>query len=89
MSFDRFPNEIKNQIFEDLYHTCRVEHRPTTDYAAVGKAWQLFFEAKHFERLRVTVSRVSGFDKMVKEKRRQLVKHIWYDFPLLAVCCST
>lgn len=87
-SLDQFPNEIQYLIFEELYHTCRLEHRRTTAYASVGWVWKWFFEAKHFERLQVTVSLVSRFGKIVNENRRQLVKHIWYDFPPLAVCCG-
>ncbi|KAI7778057.1 hypothetical protein LA080_002632 [Diaporthe eres] len=79
ISFDQFPNEVWFLIFEELYRTCRLDHRRTTAYASVGRVWQMFFEAKHFERLQVTVSLVSRFGKIVNENRRQLVKHIWLD----------
>lgn len=65
----------------ELYHICLLEHRRTASYASVCSAWRKFFEAKHFERLVVTVSRASQFGEIVVKKRRQLVKHIWYDLP--------
>ncbi|KAG6354056.1 hypothetical protein INS49_005027 [Diaporthe citri] len=79
MFFDRFPNDIRYLIFEELYHTCRLEHRRTTAYASVCSEWQTFFEEKHFERLAVTGPRISQFDVIVVRNRTQLVKHIWLD----------
>lgn len=83
-----YPKEIRDRIFEELYHTCLLEHRQTAAYASVCSEWQEFFEAKHFERLTVKVSQVSQFGVFVVRNRRHLVKHIRYDFPPLAVCCS-
>lgn len=76
---------MQDRIFKELFYMCRLEQRRTTAYASVCSTWKTFFEAKHFERLVLTVSRVSQFGDIVIRNRRQLVKHIWYDFLPLAL----
>lgn len=76
---------MQDRIFEELFRICRLEQRRTTAYASVCSTWKTFFEAKHFERLVLTVSRVSQFGDIVVRNRRKLVKHIWYDSLTLSV----
>lgn len=71
------PTEIREQILESLYCICRLESLRTAAYASVCPTWQQFFEAKHFERIKVTFERVEDFGRIVVGDRRQLVRHIW------------
>lgn len=71
------PHEVRDKILKDVYDTCCLERRPTAAYASVCSEWQEFFEAKHFQKLTVTVPRLADFDRIVVGERRQLVRHIW------------
>ena len=48
----------------------------TSAYASVSREWQAFFEKRHFERILLSLPRLSDFGRIVQGLRKKLVRHI-------------
>ncbi|KAL7914669.1 hypothetical protein GGI35DRAFT_154254 [Trichoderma velutinum] len=59
----------------------------TSNYAAVSKEWQLYFERFNFRRLILNQSCIPEFGRAVRQHRRGMVKHVWLRVELAPYLC--
>ncbi|EHK26485.1 uncharacterized protein TRIVIDRAFT_63786 [Trichoderma virens Gv29-8] len=59
----------------------------TSNYAAVSKEWQLYFETFNFRRLILGQSCIQEFSRIVRQHRRGMVKHVWLRVKLARYLC--
>ena len=60
---------------------------PLSNYAAVSRQWQLFFERENFNDLSIRQSDIPYFKKIVHKERRPLIRMLWLRIELLEYDC--
>ncbi|KAI1105095.1 hypothetical protein F4804DRAFT_351209 [Jackrogersella minutella] len=82
MSWTRFPVELRLMILENV-----PKSRDTVAYATVCREWQLFFEQRHFEMIKLSQTTLWDFLNIIRAHRRKFVKHIWLRIELETYDC--
>ncbi|KAK4150191.1 hypothetical protein C8A00DRAFT_46347 [Chaetomidium leptoderma] len=62
------------------------KHPGWASSASVCKEWQFFIEKRNFHQLRLQVSCLDGFERLII-RQRELVQHIWLDIELQKYTC--
>lgn len=83
LSFTRLPAEIRFLILEEIV---QQRHPGWASFASVCKEWQLFIEKRNFCRLKLSVSCLADFQRLVV-RTRDLVQHILLDIELPTYPC--
>ena len=94
------PSEIRLSIMEMVAGNGKFEHlkhgqsndqatSKTSAYASVSREWQAFFEKRHFERILLSLPRLSDFGRIVQGLRKKLVRHIGLQIKLTTYDCPS
>lgn len=82
-TWDGLPGEIQLLIFEALLQNgCKLSR-----FATVSREWQAEIERHNFAQIKVTPSRLAGFDSMTR-RNRALVGCIWFCLELDRYDCT-
>ncbi|RSL58746.1 hypothetical protein CEP54_007649 [Fusarium duplospermum] len=84
MSFGRLPVEIRFMILEMIV---QQRYPGWASFASVCKEWQHFIEKRNFCRLKLSVSCLNDFQRLVV-RQRDLVRHILLDIQLPTYTCQ-
>ncbi|KAM6482039.1 hypothetical protein HDV62DRAFT_57988 [Trichoderma sp. SZMC 28011] len=79
------PVEIQTMILKLLQS--HSDSATTSNYAAVSKEWQLYFERFNFRRLILHQSCIPEFGRVIRHHRRGMVKHVWLRVELAPYVC--
>ncbi|KAJ4269927.1 hypothetical protein NW762_001598 [Fusarium torreyae] len=73
--FDSLPPKLLAKVLNLVAN--EAQQSRIASYATVNKSWQSFFEVKTFQSLFIEQDDLENFERIVVNKRRQYVKHIW------------
>ncbi|ORY68316.1 uncharacterized protein BCR38DRAFT_455344 [Pseudomassariella vexata] len=90
--WSRLPHELRYMVFEYLSSDESINAGETSqrlsDYAAICKEWQKFFEKETFRHLRLHQDDLENFERIVHSDRRDLVNHLWLRLELRNYDCN-
>ncbi|KAF4979132.1 hypothetical protein FZEAL_4622 [Fusarium zealandicum] len=86
LTWTYLPMELRLQIIEPL-----LQSKSLAPYASVSKEWQTIIEKETFRELKLRVSCLDAFERMIRRThhRRALVRYIWLGIELLPYTCKS